>query len=557
MAWQYHPVLILFFSGGLIALGVALFSLQYIRRHGFSYLVAGVGLFGFHNAIWAFAAALKTVSTGLGMKLFFYKLQFLGSGVTPSITVVIALALVGWDRWITRRLLAVLVVVPAIFVPLVLVNPQDLLIVDPILIQARGIIAFEHSFPPLFVLLLAWGLSVVTIASTVIAYGTLKRNVHWQPAVVAILVFMLPVVFISLKVGQVYPPDGQGVNVTPAVNAIALGLLAGAITRFRIFELLPVARDQAIDVMEDGYVLVGSDDVVLDANPAATEFLTVDAEETLIHEPIHDVLPVYASLEDPDAEDRAVFDVDERIIEVRRSIIPRQYGSGGSLLLLQDITDQRKRQRILERTNERLDQFASVVTHDLRNPLNVAKGRIELAREDDADDHLEAVDTALDRMETLIDDVLELARQGQPISETEAVTLSSVARQCWAVIDSHDATLTIDRDCSFQADNDRLQRLFENLFRNAIEHGGSEVTIRLGSLSHGGGFYIADDGTGIPEDRRTKVFESGYSTADEGTGLGLSIVEEIVDAHGWNIDVSDSLDGGARFEITAVDTIDD
>jgi signal transduction histidine kinase len=102
-----------------------------------------------------------------------------------------------------------------------------------------------------------------------------------------------------------------------------------------------------------------------------------------------------------------------------------------------------------------------------------------------------------------------------------------------------------------EADETGLQRLLENLFRNATEHGReADVTIRIGDLDTG--FYIEDDGPGIPEEDRQTVFERGYSTTNSGTGFGLAIVEEIVDSHGWEIAITDGSDGGARFEITGV-----
>jgi len=93
----------------------------------------------------------------------------------------------------------------------------------------------------------------------------------------------------------------------------------------------------------------------------------------------------------------------------------------------------------------------------------------------------------------------------------------------------------------------------ENLFRNAIEHGSEEGTIRVGALADGTGFYVADNGPGIPEDERVDVFESGYSTAEAGTGFGLAIVREITAAHGWEVGVAESHDGGTRFEITGIE----
>jgi signal transduction histidine kinase len=211
------------------------------------------------------------------------------------------------------------------------------------------------------------------------------------------------------------------------------------------------------------------------------------------------------------------------------------------------------REQELERQNERLERFASIVSHDLRNPLTVATGRLALAREDHDSDNLEAVDTALNRMDTLIEEILSFARQDQPIDDPVRVSLSTVANQAWTVVDTKEATLRIEDDPTVEADPDRLQQLFENLFRNAIDHASETVTVRVGPLPDKSGFYVADNGPGIPEDERDEIFTYGYSTTDEGTGFGLAIVSEVVEAHGWAIDLTESEEGGARFEISEIE----
>ena len=121
----------------------------------------------------------------------------------------------------------------------------------------------------------------------------------------------------------------------------------------------------------------------------------------------------------------------------------------------------------------------------------------------------------------------------------------------WETVDTHGATLVTQADTILIADRSRLHQLIENLIRNAIEHGGEAVTVTIGDRANG--FYVADDGPGIPVNERDEVFETGYSTREDGTGFGLNIVREIVDAHGWGIAVAESAEGGARFEITDVD----
>jgi len=214
----------------------------------------------------------------------------------------------------------------------------------------------------------------------------------------------------------------------------------------------------------------------------------------------------------------------------------------------------RRRNHELAAQVDRLDAFASIVSHDLRNPLNVAQGRVTLARDETDDgtvrEHLDTVIRAHERMSDLIEDLLRFAREGQLIEEVESVDLPAVIQRAWTHVSTTEKTLVVETDRTIRADRARLEELFENLVRNAVEHGGDDVTVTVGDCA--GGFYVADDGPGIPVDERAAVFEAGYSTADGGTGFGLKIVEQIVDAHRWDVRVTESETGGARFEITGV-----
>ncbi|SDF93719.1 Signal transduction histidine kinase [Halorubrum xinjiangense] len=209
------------------------------------------------------------------------------------------------------------------------------------------------------------------------------------------------------------------------------------------------------------------------------------------------------------------------------------------------------RERHLERQNERLDQFSDVVSHDLRNPLNVASGRLELAREECDSDHLADVENAHDRMEALITDLLTLARQDQSPSEWSSVRLADLAEGCWRNVQTEEATLRLVTDGTIRADESRTGQLFENLIRNGVEHVGSDVTVTVGDLDDG--FYLEDDGPGIPPGERGDVFKTGHTTSEQGTGFGLSIVEQIVEAHDWEIRITEGTNGGARFEVTGVE----
>lgn len=209
-----------------------------------------------------------------------------------------------------------------------------------------------------------------------------------------------------------------------------------------------------------------------------------------------------------------------------------------------DISERKQREKQLE-------MFASVVSHDLRNPLSVAEGYVELAQEERDSDYLDRVARAHDRMHALIENLLTLAREGEEVGDTEPVDLASLTKTCWENIATAEATLRIDIDRPIRADQSRSQELLENLIRNAVEHGGDDVTVTVGELENG--FYVDDNGPGISENERDDVFNAGYTTAKDGTGFGLSIVKQIADAHDWKVRVIDGSNGGACFEITGVE----
>mgnify|MGYP006282898369 CR=1 FL=1 len=225
-------------------------------------------------------------------------------------------------------------------------------------------------------------------------------------------------------------------------------------------------------------------------------------------------------------------------------------GTDRFLVMSRNISEQKEREEELLRQNERLEQFTSTVSHDLRNPLEVAAGRVELAREECDSPHLDDTERALGRIEQMIDDVLTLSREGTQVTEFESVALSGVVEACWEAVPAEKATVRIQADRTIRADRNRLRRLFENLLQNAIDHGGTDVTITVGDLDDG--FYVADNGAGLARAERERLFERGYTTVDGRTGFGLAIVHEIVDAHDWTITVTESEDGGARFEVTDV-----
>ncbi len=233
------------------------------------------------------------------------------------------------------------------------------------------------------------------------------------------------------------------------------------------------------------------------------------------------------------------------------------------------------REKELERQVERLEEFASIVSHDLRSPLTVARGHLELLQlqHELDEEHTSQMEFAHERMIEIIEDSLALARGGHEVTDPEPVALEEVATTAWKTVGGVPAALHIETDETVEADRDRLQRLLENLFRNSIEHSsmeskqtvngeitvrqqptatdgtaGEPLTMTVGRLVGDAGFFVADNGPGIPVADRERVFEAGVSNSGSGSGLGLAIVRRIAQAHGWEVRLTAAETGGARFE---------
>ncbi len=320
-----------------------------------------------------------------------------------------------------------------------------------------------------------------------------------------------------------------------------------------------------------GIITIDTDSVIQFVNPRLAEMVGYDPEE-LMGDSLATLIPDRLR-EDHFAGLNDYLDTGEPNIDWDGVELPALHRSGDEVPVrvafseyehgseryftgtVTDLREHERREQELRRQNERLERFASVVSHDLRNPLGVAKGNLQLAREEREFDRLDRVAEAHDRMEAIIDDLLTLAREGRGVDDPDALDLRALATDAWETVRTGEASLEVTDDATIRGDRSRVRTLFENLFRNAVEHGrtdeGDPLAVEVGTLANG--FYVADDGAGVPADRREEIFASGYTTAEDGTGFGLAIVREVAAAHGWDVSMTESDAGGARVEVRGVD----
>lgn len=429
-----------------------------------------------------------------------------------------------------------------------------------------------------------------------------------------ILIFGLTVVFLSD-----YTTLLPSLNPWPHIQLITYGAtlmvipIGWSYISGTLFRLQPMAGQTVIESMDDPVFVFDTNDVLQYTNSAALTLLesteSLNAGEQTVETVFGDQPVLRAqyrktgSGQEPDSETvEFVVDGWMKLYDLQSSVIYTSSGQAvGKVVSARDVTEvQYRRSQLRERTeeleakkaqleekksqleakksqleakksqlehqNKQLDRFNSFISHDLRSPLQVADGYVHLAKKTGDLSHLSNVEDSLERMEGMIEDLRELTRINQTNLSTEPVDIGTAADQAWMQVETETAQLEVDASGELMAERELLLHVFENLYRNAVEHGAPDmqsgtdeesdhdeppITVRVCQID--GGFAIEDDGEGIPEDERDSVLEHGYSTANDGTGLGMSIVRTIAEAHGWEITVTESHDGGARFEFHGVD----
>ena len=447
---------------------------------------------------------------------------------------------------------------------LVVSNPGGL-ILEGIEIGQFGVVTAAVETPGLGAAVqLLIGASLVGLSLFLLGRFFLQtQGIYRYQALIIFAIGAIVLVSTTLFIGdyQLHPL----IDPTPILfNLQAVGV-GWALYRYDFLRVAPVIVTRFFREMDDPVLLINGDRVVADYN-AAADALVDDLRTQVSIDAIED--PAFsemltAAVTDGGTATEFIADTDSRrrIYDIEVTRVTDQFDTTqGYMIVLRDITDRKQRERQLEEQNERLEEFADVVSHDLRNPLSTAEGWVAAVTDaldgeepdvDTAQMGLEHITHSHDRMDELIDVLLTMARQGQTVADPEPVSLETCATKAWATAETGEMTLRVDTDRTVPADPARLRQAFENLFRNANDHSEAATVVVTTTPE---GFAVEDDGIGIDPDDREDLFAFGYSTNEEGTGIGLAVVKRIIEAHGWRITVGESDDGGACFEVTGVST---
>ena len=338
------------------------------------------------------------------------------------------------------------------------------------------------------------------------------------------------------------------------------------------------------EAANDVVVTIDEDSTIRSVNPAIREMFGYGQTE-LIGEPLTTLIPDELIDRHRDAFDRYL-ETGERTLDWDYIELPGVRADGTEISLavsfseieqegdrfftgiIRDITERKEYQRKLEESNERLEQFAYAVSHDLQEPLRMVSSYLQLVEEryadgldDDAREFIEFAVDGADRMREMIDGLLEYSRietRGDPLEPVDLDdVVSGVLDDLQVRIEERDADLETETLPRVEGDASQLRQVVQNLVSNALAYSGDEPPrIRISAERTADEWVIAvsDAGIGIgpdDQDRIFEVFERLHAREEhEGTGIGLALCRHIVERHGGEIWVDSTPGEGATFSFT-------
>lgn len=496
--------------------------------------------------IWSGTYLLRVLNPDATLDLILMVITHAGIVGAPTSWFVFVLLYTGNEQWVTKRTLSLLLVHPIAVISLLVTNSYHHLLYESITVGTPTLV---KELGPAFWPHVAYTYAILFIGITLLAYfAATSSDLYRLQSYLIFLGLAIPLGTNILFFIGANPLEN--IDPTPVALSFGMAMIAGAVFYGRLIEFVPIAHATIISSLNEGVVVVTDDKRIASANEAACEMLDVEKDD-ITKQDADSVLPapvisLLGSSQDTIGWEKSTAS-GLSFYQVEHNPITT-HGIRGHVLTFTDMTESKQQRRKLQRQNERLDEFASVVSHDLRGPMTYALGHANKIADDynEPPEEVEKVKEQIYRMEEITDGILELARNGRDIDDLQDLKPEAVAESAWDNIKTPGISLSADSDESLMADPARLKQLFENLFRNVNEHSGADsvqVWYTDNVLS------IEDDGQGIPSAEREQVLEEGVTSKKDGTGLGLSIVKKIVDAHGWGINIESGSDGGARFTI--------
>ena len=578
MAWQHtvYAYPILFATALSFVLGA--YAVARIRRRGRSTTLLAFAAMTGAIAIWTGFSALKLLSTDPTVQFQSYLLLHVGSAAVGPLLLLFALAYTDRSHWLTPSLSVGVFVVPVAFVALLITNPHDVAIIDTRVVDADGLVVWRADRGPAHVALsFVYAALMAALTLAVVLYESVRTGRTYYPQAALLTVAVVAPIGASFLTVAGVPPFGrEGVNLVPAAAGLSVAALGVATFRYRLLDLPPLAYTTAMRNSPDGVLVLDSNGRVVHSNESVGQLLGVSPPFT--GRPADAVLPEPC---DETADGRTVeiaTSEGDRFLELRSQPLRSQETTVGRVIVLRDVTAQKRYERSLELRNEQGELLNQLVRHDIRNEMGLVLGllrrvepELERLREDTPEvhdrlaEHTDRIRSNCEHVVDLTETVGELLqtidqREREPRPVEVAPVLEEQLEGVAAAFE--DARIEAESeipDATVYAD-EMLSSLFYNLLTNAVVHNDDpqpEVTVTAVESDDWIDVSIADDGPGLPEGPKDLLTGETPLSEYEGAGYGLYIVRSLAEGYGAELSVAHNRPTGSIVTIRLARAVDD
>ncbi|EMA06220.1 histidine kinase N-terminal 7TM domain-containing protein [Haloferax denitrificans] len=563
MGWQYTVFALPTLFAMITAALLGVYSLRYMRAHGRSselvaFFAVNVGL-----VLWTGFSTLKLLQTDPSLKLLFYR--FLYFGVAPLGALAFLFTLLHTDRVsrITPGLVAAVMAVPVTFLALLFTNPSGLAIEATRLVETGGLVVMRVDVGlghVVLELLYNAVLCALAVALILTEAGRLGRP-YIPQAVLVSVGLVAPFVFTACTALGIPPFGSDGVNLVPTSAAITSAAIGVALFRYRFLDLPPIAYTTAMEESPDGVFVLDADERIVHVNTRGAELL--ERFGAAVGDPVTAVSSdLDLTTESNDSVRTTRADGETVYLSARSQRLERGDQTVGWVIVLRDVTElHRQKQTILSR-NEKLTLLNQIIRHDIRNDVAVILGNARLIEESVEDEVVrKRLNTILRNGEHASELTVNVRNlMATMLDDEETTRPTALAGPLWAEASAvrdgaSDAAVSLPDEppeVTVVAD-DMLGTVFRNLLTNAVRHndaGRAEIDVSVGVRDDDALVRIADNGPGVPDERKEEVFGRGEKGLESpGTGLGLYLVDTIVSGYGGDVWVEDNDPRGAVFVV--------
>jgi PAS domain S-box-containing protein len=586
LALQFTPYALI---EAISALGSILLAVVIWRRRPgpgvvpFIVLMAGV-------VVWTLFSAGELTVTTLPGKILFVGIAYLGITTVPAAWLAFVLKYTGREQWLTRRNLYLLAIEPVLVMAFVATSSAHPLFWDTrVLVTSGRYVLGEFSHGPAFWVHAGYSY-ILLVASTVLLINSLTRSPQLYRGQTTMLLIgsFTPWVANTVFIFNLSPLPNS-VDLTPLSFAVTGAAFGWSLYRFRLMDIVPVARHMVMRGMADAVLVLDKDYRIVDANPSARRLLGRESSEVIgiaineFLEQRQDLVDKFWGVEQAQAEIKIQVDEEDRDVQMRISPLRNRHGEiTGRIVLLHDVTEHKEIQRELIAARERAEEanrlkseFLTTMSHELRTPLHAINGYTQLMLAGIAGELNDVQRQNLERTRVngrhllgLINDMLDLSRIE---SGTMEVSKEPVVLAEWL-----EETLAEQREIakekglrfetvldpalprSIDSDPDRLKQIVMNLVSNAIkftEKGHVRVEVKR-QEDERWALVVADSGIGIPERAQDFIFDTfrqvdgSFRRKHGGTGLGLAIVRRLVVMMDGTISLTSAEGKGSTFTVS-------